>query len=189
MTNLHLLVVTSKNPSLITRFQKKKIRNIWRSMLRRCYDPKLHKRQPCYIGCSVCDEWKIFDNFYDWVIKQDWQGNQLDKDIINPSNKIYSPENCAFISKKLNTLLVHKRSNKGIYPTGVSFHKPTGKYQATITRNGKFKHLGFFKTINLAQEQYILAKIEYIKTFFDSIKDPRIINGLKKHIALIRQGK
>ena len=43
-----------------------KIYDVWHGMLRRCYDEKLHERQPTYIGCKVCEEWHNFQNFAKW---------------------------------------------------------------------------------------------------------------------------
>lgn len=42
------------------------------------------------------------------MIKQDWADKQLDKDLINPNNKLYSPETCFFISGTLNRMLQTK---------------------------------------------------------------------------------
>ena len=31
--------------------------NIWNKMSQRCYDEKYHRKEPNYIGCTVCEEW------------------------------------------------------------------------------------------------------------------------------------
>lgn len=89
---------------------------IWTRMLSRCYNAKTHNRQPSYIGCSVCDEWLIFSNFCAWLDDQDWKGKQLDKDLINRNNKLYSPDNCFFISKLVNTFITDNLASRGKYP-------------------------------------------------------------------------
>lgn len=43
----------------------------WVSMIRRCYDEKVHELKPCYSGCSVVDEWLLFSNFKSWMEDQD----------------------------------------------------------------------------------------------------------------------
>jgi hypothetical protein len=76
----------------------------WHSMLERCYSKKVQARQPAYKGCTVCDEWLTFSNFKSWMIKQEWQGKALDKDIRVKGNKVYSPETCMFVTAKENTV-------------------------------------------------------------------------------------
>lgn len=41
---------------------------------------------------------------------------------------------------------------------GVALHEPTGLYAAQIKLNGKHKNLGYFKTVDEANEAYIAAK-------------------------------
>tara|TARA_R110002050_G_scaffold11693_1_gene39168 strand:- start:71 stop:445 length:375 start_codon:yes stop_codon:yes gene_type:complete len=84
----------------------------WRKMLERCYSVEWQESKPTYKECSVCNEWLLFSNFKSWMINQDWIGKELDKDIINNGNKTYSPENCAFVSRKVNLLIQIKPSIK-----------------------------------------------------------------------------
>ena len=35
----------------------------WHAMIQRCYSEAYHKKQPSYIGCTVCERWLIFSNF------------------------------------------------------------------------------------------------------------------------------
>jgi hypothetical protein len=42
--------------------------------------------------------------------------------------------------------------------TGVTFHKPTGKWMAHIAKNGKKYHLGLFYTPEEAHDAYLKAK-------------------------------
>jgi len=37
--------------------------------------------------------------------RQDWEGKHLDKDILIPGNKIYSPDRCIFVSSLINLLI------------------------------------------------------------------------------------
>ena len=90
----------------------------WMSMLRRCYSKAYQEKQPSYKGCSVCEEWLTFSNFKSWMETQDWEGKQLDKDLLVYKNKIYSPETCVFIDQRLNTFLVKSNKTRGDYPLG-----------------------------------------------------------------------
>lgn len=63
----------------------------WRGMIRRCYSKAQLGKNPNYEGCTVCDEWLTFSNFKSWMEKQDWEGKELDKDLLVRGNKVYSP--------------------------------------------------------------------------------------------------
>ena len=63
----------------------------WIGMLKRCYSKKYLESYPTYFGTSVCSEWLSATAFKKWMEKQDWHGKCLDKDIIVPGNKLYSP--------------------------------------------------------------------------------------------------
>lgn len=90
----------------------------WANMLERCYSDKFHVRQSTYIGCEVCDEWLTFSNFKRWMMVQDWQGKQLDKDIRVKGNKIYSPNTCLFVTKAENTIEARAKHYSFISPSG-----------------------------------------------------------------------
>ena len=81
----------------------------WKGMLERCYSPKWHKEKPTYIGCTVCDEWLNFQAFAEWYDASYITGFQLDKDIKLIGNKIYSPENCKFVSSGDNNEMAHAK--------------------------------------------------------------------------------
>lgn len=70
----------------------------WKDMIKRCYSTKCQEKFPTYKGCSVSADWHTFSNFKAWMEKQNWEGKQLDKDILIEGNKVYSPETCVFVS-------------------------------------------------------------------------------------------
>lgn len=82
-----------------------KLYNVWNGMKARCYN-KNRQQYKDYggKGVTVCDEWKgNFRSFYDWAISNGWsEGLQLDKDI-KGNGLIYSPENCCFVTPKVNS--------------------------------------------------------------------------------------
>ena len=152
---------------------------LWASVLHRCYDGKYHEHQPTYIGCSVSDEWKYFSNFLIWVNNQfgykmkDVKGNsfEIDKDIANKCNKIYSSEYCNFIPKALNLLLVKNDSVRGYCPIGVSFSNHAQKFKAYLKIDCKIKHLGYFNTEIEAFQVYKKAKEDECKRLAKLYKD------------------
>ena len=137
--------------------------NTWYDMLKRCYSEKLHKKEPAYIGCSVCNEWKYFSNFKDWFDSNYVEGYALDKDILVKGNKVYSPETCCFVPKGLNSLLTNRKNHRGKYPLGVSKASYSDNYEAAVYKNGKRVHIGTFKTPEEAFYAYKEAKETYIK--------------------------
>lgn len=130
---------------------------VWSSMLKRCYGANRHIKHPTYESCSVCDEWLLFSNFRAWMIEQDWEGKQLDKDILGCGN-LYSPENCTFVSRSVNLFLnTHGRRNREL-PTGVTLHK-NGKYIAQIhVVTGGQIYLGSFNSSREAHDAWFLEK-------------------------------
>jgi hypothetical protein len=153
----------------------------WSDMIRRCYDKKYHLRQPTYAGCSICDEWISFMSFRSWMIKQDWKGNQLDKDIILTGNKVYSPDFCAFVSKDTNVFPQDSAAIRGKWPVGVSFHKKAGKFMAEcgnpITK--KREYLGLFLTPEEAHLAWRKRKHELACQLADIQSDARVADSLR----------
>ncbi len=129
-------------------------------MMGRTREP-YQRRNPTYIGVTVCEEWKDFRTFEKWMLKQKYEGMVLDKDIRVKGNKIYSPETCIFVPYYVNNLF--KTSPKSKYPKGVSFHKHSKRLRATIGIKGKSTHLGYFDTVKEASEAYITARNKVIK--------------------------
>jgi len=127
----------------------------WKSMLCRCYSEKYQLKYPTYIGCSVYLGWHTFSNFKVWMETQDWEGKQLDKDLLVPGNKIYSPETCLFVSGQVNNFMISADSIRGEWPVGVSWHKGVEKFMATCHNLGKGqKHLGYFDSPDEASDAY-----------------------------------
>ena len=121
---------------------------VWSSMLVRCYSEKEKLRLPTYKDCKVCDEWLIFSNFKAWMETQDWEGKDLDKDLLKEGNKVYSPEICIFVDHKINTFVLHHGNGSGQYMIGVHLHKKLNKFRARCCNpfNGKQESLGLFTT-------------------------------------------
>lgn len=77
----------------------------WADMLKRCYSPSYQKKQPTYIGVTVCEDWYNYQNFAKWYEDQPLckeTNVDLDKDVKSLGTKIYSPETCMLISRHEN---------------------------------------------------------------------------------------
>lgn len=94
---------------------------VWLDMIRRCYDETFQKRNPSYIGCSVCEEWHNFQNFSDWYddnYPEDGVIYQLDKDKIIKGNRVYSPVTCCFLTHSENSAVSNQLKWEFISPSG-----------------------------------------------------------------------
>lgn len=137
----------------------------WSNMMQRCYSVKFQKKKPTYIGCAVTEEWHDFQNFADWFYSQE-DGDKsyaLDKDLLFPGNKVYSPDACVLIPQELNKLLSDRKASRGNLPQGVTFHIAGNKYMATISINARKEYLGSYHTPDEAHQVYKKAKEAYVK--------------------------
>lgn len=135
----------------------------WTGMLKRCYDPKYHAKNPTYTGCTVCDEWLVFSNFKKWMKKQGWRGMQLDKDILVDGNKIYSAKYCRFVSSGVNLLLTDRGNARGGLPIGVYQSKGSSRFMARCRVLGTLTHIGTYDTPEEAHTAYLYSKAEAIR--------------------------
>jgi hypothetical protein len=161
---------------------------VWRSMLTRAYSAKYHANHPTYIGVTVCEEWHSFMAFRAWMMTQDWEGKQLDKDVIVPGNKVYSPATCAFVSGEINTLLIDSAAARGEFPVGVYWHRQAEKFQARVGENGKRRHLGLFTTPEAAHLAWRKEKLRIVRAAARECDDPRVSAGLLRHSYRIEAG-
>jgi len=138
---------------------------VWRGMLRRCYDEKLQEKIPTYIGCTVADEWHDFQNFAKWYTSHDYYGldYHLDKDLMFRGNKIYSKETCSLVPAKINTILTNLSASNSKSLTGVTYKEKKGLFQARIKSSGIVRNLGFFETEIEAHNAYIRNKEKIVK--------------------------
>jgi len=143
--------------------------SVWSSMLKRCYDPKEHEKNPSYKDCKVVEEWLSLQVFGEWFDKNYKEGYQLDKDLLLKGNKIYGPETCCFVPQEINLLLVNNKRSRGVYPIGVS--KQRNKYSAHVRVKNKQKHLGNYDTPESAYLAYKIAKEKDIRSRAEEYKD------------------
>ena len=152
----------------------------WTSMLQRCYSIKFQERHPTYIGCSVTDEWITFSSFKNWMMTQDWEGKQLDKDLLFEGNKVYSPETCVFVSGMVNLFTIDRGNDRGEFLIGVYWHNASGKF---LTQCGnpftkKNEYIGLFTCEQEAHEAWLKRKLELAHELASIQTDPRVAKAL-----------
>ena len=141
----------------------------WIAMIRRCYDERRKKTYSSYYGtCEVCSEWHNFQVFGTWYEQNFYQvGTErmhIDKDILYPGNKIYSPDTCSLVPQRINMLFMNKPNKRGL-PNGI--RKAYGKYLAKYNN----EELGAYTTLEDAYNVYAAKKEENIKQIADEYKE------------------
>jgi hypothetical protein len=152
----------------------------WTNMLMRAYSDEYKARQPTYEGVTVCEEWHTFSIFKAWMETQDWEGKQLDKDILFSGNKVYAPEACVFVSSLVNKFLVSRAAARGLYKIGVHWVESKRKFKAECSNplSEKGDHIGMFLTEQEAHEAWLAKKLEYAHALAATQTDERVAKAL-----------
>ncbi|HBT0444871.1 TPA: hypothetical protein MA058_003527 [Klebsiella pneumoniae] len=162
---------------------------IWCLMLARCYSKAYKKSYKYDYSPKVCEEWLIFSNFKTWMDTQDWIGKQLDKDILVPGNKEYSPTSCVFVTQELNKFfnLHGNRGRVGLF--GAYPHCRGHRYVSQITIRGEKRILGHFDSELEAHLRWIEEKIVALQSHIQYADGTRlgyrlieICNNLKESL-------
>ncbi|WP_273808759.1 MULTISPECIES: hypothetical protein [unclassified Pseudomonas] len=152
----------------------------WKDMLKRCYCDGYQARNPTYKGCTVVPEWLCFMQFRKWMSEQDWQGKQLDKDVLFPGNKVYGPDTCVFLEPSVNYFMTEKTSARGQWPIGVCYSRSSKGFIAScfnVTSHRKVT-LGLFKTPEAAHAAWLEYKLSQARILAAQQTDPRVAAAL-----------
>lgn len=152
----------------------------WRNMLSRCYSTKFQKRQPTYRGCTVSEEWLTFSVFKTWMEKQDWQDNQLDKDLLFEGNKVYSSETCVFVTQEVNMFTIDSGATRGEWMIGVYWNKGANKFMSRCRSpfTKKNEYLGYFTCELEAHKAWLKRKLELAHELAAIQTDERVAKAL-----------
>ena len=142
--------------------------NTWHDMIRRCYNEGTKDKFPAYYGiCKVCNQWLNMQIFSEWFEENKYECGErlhIDKDILYPGNKIYSPDTCILVPQRINMLFMNKPNKRGL-PNGI--RKAYGKYLAKYNN----EELGAYTTLEDAYNVYAAKKEENIKQIADEYKE------------------
>lgn len=171
---------------------------VWVGLLSRVTPFGVQQRKhPNYIGTS--NLFKDFQEFAEWCqtsanyLNKEQNGKfwQLDKDIIVPFNKTYSPETCCFVPNEINGLLTWRTGDRGKLPLGVVEDKGRGNcpiiYRAYCNVDGRQVALGRRKTPEDAHVLWQKAKVNEIYKKANKYKNlpDNVRQGLYLHAELI----
>ena len=154
----------------------------WVSMIQRCYSKKLQESRPTYKGCTVYEGWLLFSNFRKWMVTQEWDGKELDKDLLFEGNKMYSPETCVFVHSKVNIFVVTRGKSRGEYLIGCYWNKRDKKFLSKCCNpfTKKQEGLGYFDSELEAHLTWKRRKHEYAYQLANSeyVTDERVKQAL-----------
>lgn len=144
----------------------------WSRMLERCYSKNSKTNHPSYSEITVTLSWHNFQVFAKWFCDHPFYecDYELDKDILVKGNKVYGPDTCTLVPKRINTLLLSCKVSRGQLPIGVC--KSRGKY-SVFCRNFSDERvwLGYFNTVEAAFNSYKIFKESVIKQIAVNLKD------------------
>lgn len=151
----------------------------WSNVLLRVFDLSFQAKCPTYKGCTIDPLWLIFSNFRSWMQTQDWEGKEIDKDILVEGNKHYGPDTCCFVSRAVNTFLIDSAAIRGPYPLGV--RRMGNKFHARCNNPflGKLEHLGSYQTPDAAYKAWRSYKHALACLYANQESNPRIANALR----------
>lgn len=165
----------------------------WINMLSRCYDPNYigtKAGQMCYSGVQVEDSWLNFQVFAEWYCKElvvvELKSPEtkfvLDKDLLSPNVKIYSPETCCLIPEQLNIVLVDKLSLNKTRKLSTIRKCKNGTYSIGVSLNKKFTTFSGYKTEKECFDLYLSIKEKELNNLIEKYK---FLLNEKVYLALI----
>lgn len=179
--------------------------NDWRNMLGRCYseddvntDGLVHSARSEYTDereyevyhcCEVDERWFNYQNFSEWFEENKYECDerlQVDKDILFPNCKIYSPETCLLVSHRINVLFMNKKNDRGL-PNGIRRTKG-GRYSAKYN----LENLGTYDTLEEVYAIYAIKKKENILRYAEEYKNivsEKVYNALVNYEVRIENDK
>ena len=139
-------------------------------MLERCYSSKYKNTRPTYKNVTCCNEWLLYENFYEWLHNQEnfdkWLNGDrwaIDKDILVKGNKVYSPNTCCLVPQNVNVLFVKSNAVRGNLPIGVIRLKNGFRAQCKNPFTNKVQSIGIYQTFEQSFNAYKIYKENIIQ--------------------------
>ena len=161
----------------------------WYSMLSRVsYDARI---KPHYAGIEADPRFLHFQEFAEWADRQIGSSNpdwHLDKDILQPGNRVYGPDTCLFLPPQLNCLLTTAKAARGKYPVGVGMRRTENNFMIRCSIDGEQVRLFGFSSPETAFAAYKVIKELNVKRLAEKFRhqiDPRAYERLLAYEAKI----
>lgn len=147
---------------LHVRTHRNRLYHTWSEMKRRCNGHCTNSDYYKGKNISYCKEWENFDDFADWAEASGYiHGLEIDR---IDGEKNYSPDNCRWVSHKMNSRNRKARKNNTTGIAGVYIReKANGKiaYRVSISSDGGKINLGQYDTLEEAAKVRKAAEIKY----------------------------
>lgn len=156
---------------------------LWNSMQARCKPGGSEQAARVnYVGVTV--GFTDFQEFAEWCNSEDGYTKQeedgtwwsLDKDILLHGSRVYTPETCIFVPRRVNCVMIACASTRGEYPVGVHYSKPRQGYIAQCMASVP-RYIGCFPTPELAHRAWQESKA---KQLFALASDMEFSSKLRK---------
>jgi hypothetical protein len=152
----------------------------WQQVVRRCVSTEYNAKRP-NVYAELCEEWKYFSKFKEWMSNQSWQRKEIDKDLLVKGNRRYSPETCVFVEPRVNTFINDSRTKASNLPKGCS-KQVNGKIivQVQNWKDGCRLYIGTFENVELAEVAWLKAKHRLACELAETQTDSRVIKALQE---------
>lgn len=111
---------------------------------------------------------------------QDFEGKQLDKDLLYEGNKVYSKETCVFVTSMVNSFTTDCGASRGEWLLGVGWRKDRNKFMSSCSNpfTKKREHLGYFDCEIEAHQEWLKRKLELAHLLAAEQTDTRVAKAL-----------
>lgn len=160
----------------------------WEKMLQMAYSAKYSTHHPTYKGVCVSDEFLSAKYFSEWmsthITVEGGETLHLDKDILYPGNKTYSPSTCAFVPAFINNCIHICENSDGTLMRGVKRYLVKGgsfryAYSISAACRNKVRKGGFISEA-LAHKEWQLKRADMIE---DSIAKYKLMACYREDVA------
>lgn len=159
------------------------IYTLWVNMLRRCYLESAHASHPTYKDVRVCEDWHSFSNFRSWAVEGYAEGLELDKDLLSPLSRIYSPETCMFVDKHINRFLSERKTDRQPYPIGITLDKRRNSFSVRGTNEyGCRVWLGYSADQENAHKLWQQHKLDIVRITAKTCTNKKLTDVLNRVI-------
>ena len=165
----------------------------WHNMIIRCYNKKVKEKYPTYENCYSVDSWHCYQTYADFYESCPYRkdGWNLDKDLLVPGNKVYSPETCVYLPPSINNKLFYCSTRNQFGLRGVWYDEECSKWRAIVAPSiDKRTIIGYFDSKEEANAAALSAEGEFyyrLAEDWEGKLDPRAIQGLV-NLAKHRKG-
>lgn len=123
------------------------------------------------------------------MVAQDWEGKQLDKDLLIEGNKIYNQDACVFVTRVVNSFTIDRGNDRGEWMIGVHWHKGTSKFMSQCSNpfTKKREHLGYFTKELEAHQAWLNRKLELAHKLAAIQTDTRVAEALINRYSNYKQ--